>query len=102
MSINQLLAENANVSLSVSIADLKEFAQCLIAEASALATQKAKAATSAPNRYLTPKQVCERLCVRPCTLWRWEKKAYLTPQRIGGKVLYQESDLQRLVLDKEK
>lgn len=42
---------------------------------------------------LTVKQVSHRLGVDPSTLWRWEREGYLTPSRIGRKVLYKESDI---------
>lgn len=42
---------------------------------------------------LTIKQVAKRLGVDPSTLWRWERDGYLVPNRVGRKVLYNESDI---------
>lgn len=39
--------------------------------------------------------------VDPTTLWRWEKRGYLHPVRIGVKVFYRKGELDRLVEGKE-
>ena len=39
--------------------------------------------------------------VDPSTLWRWEKRGYLTPVRIGVKVFYRKGELARLIGMKE-
>lgn len=38
----------------------------------------------------------------PSTLWRWEQRGYLTPVKIGVKVFYRRSDLDQLIMSKEK
>ena len=35
--------------------------------------------------------------VDPSTLWRWEKKGYLRPVRIGVKVFYRRSDIEAII-----
>lgn len=97
MNIQKYLADGVHITLAVSIADLNEFAQCLIEEASNAAREAAEAST-APVRYLTADEVCKRLSVKRPTLWRWEKRDYLTPRRVGGRVLYLESDVERIVM----
>lgn len=39
----------------------------------------------------------EMLCVDKSTLWRWNKSGLLQPVRIGGKVMYKNSDICRLI-----
>lgn len=39
--------------------------------------------------------------VNPSTLWRWEKRGYLRPVRIGVKVFYRKRDIDRLIGTKE-
>lgn len=65
MMIKELLAsnENANISVTVSVADLKEFAMFLIDE-----VQTAKAGEQKPEEYLTPQEVAEKLKVSTNTL----------------------------------
>jgi DNA-binding transcriptional MerR regulator len=36
------------------------------------------------DKYLTAKQVADKLQVNRTTLWRWEKNGTLTPRKIGG------------------
>ena len=73
MMIKELLAsnENANISVTVSVADLKEFAMFLIDE-----VQTAKAVEQKPEEYLTPQEVAEKLKVSTNTLWRWNNTKY--------------------------
>ena len=33
----------------------------------------------------------------PSTLWRWERRGYLTPVRIGVKVFYRRSDIDGII-----
>ena len=33
----------------------------------------------------------------PSTMWRWEKAGYLNPVRIGARVFYRRSDLDRII-----
>ena len=39
--------------------------------------------------------------VNPSTLWRWEKRGYLRPVRIGVKVFYRRRDIDGLIGTKE-
>lgn len=39
--------------------------------------------------------------VDPSTLWRWEKRDYLHPVRIGVKVFYRKGEIKRLIEGKE-
>jgi hypothetical protein len=31
------------------------------------------------------------------TLWKWERRGYLVPLRVGGRVMYKEHDLRRIL-----
>lgn len=50
-----------------------------------------------PERYLTRKQVSEMLSVDISSLYRWNKSGYLRAVKIGGKVRYKLSDIQKLI-----
>lgn len=93
MEIKDLLAsnENANISVTVSVADLKEFAMFLIDE-----VQAAKAKEQKPEVYLTPKEVAEQLGVSTNTLWRWNNAKYLCHVKVGRKPFYRLSDIENL------
>lgn len=47
--------------------------------------------------YLSPKQVCDMLDINISTLWRWRKINYLLPLKIGGKIRYQRSKIEKLL-----
>lgn len=88
----------------VNIKDLREFAHVLIEETMAkLSPQKEETITklSSPKKiekvYLDVKQTCDILQVDRSTLWRWDKTGYLKPYRIGGKVRYRLSDINKLL-----
>jgi len=45
--------------------------------------------------YLTSKEVCDFLNIDNTTLWRWDKRGYLTPIYIGGKKRYPKSEIEK-------
>ena len=92
MNINSLLSADANISVVVSIADLKEFALNVVAEAMA-----AKEAEKKEERYLTPDVVADMVGVSKNTLWRWNRAKYLMPIKMGRKSRYKLSDVEKLM-----
>lgn len=62
MDINSLLNSDANISVVVSVADLKEFALCVVTEAMAAKEEKTE------ERYLTPDVVADMVGVSKNTL----------------------------------
>lgn len=94
MKISDLF-ENSNVTVAVSLNDLKEFAQeIIISTKKELEQQITEANTEA---YLSPKKVCEILEVDLSTLWRWNKRGYLCHTEVGGKRRYKMSDVQTIL-----
>lgn len=95
MNVQELLTSNANVSVTIGLADLREFASALIS-----ATKRELEAAVAANKnesYLTPQQVSELLGVDLSTLWRWKKRGYLNHIEVGGKRRYKQSDIDTLL-----
>ncbi len=90
MNIKDLLLSGENVTIAVSVADLKEFGMSLIAEA------KSMAQPQQPERYLSTDQVCQMLNVSANTLWRWGRDGYLRAIKVGRKPMYKQSDIDRL------
>ena len=91
MNINSLLNSDANISVVVSVADLKEFALCVVTEAMAAMEEKTEV------RYLTPDDVADMVGVSKNTLWRWEKEKYLIPIKVGRKSRYKLSDVKSIL-----
>lgn len=93
MNINELLSSGANVAITITPTDLKEFAMYLIDE-----TLSAKEQVPEPERYLTPDETAKMLEVSKNTLWRWDKESYLSPVKIGRKSRYKLSDVNTLLV----
>lgn len=93
MSIKDLLATNANVCVSISVADLNEFLLQVIND-----KMEAKAQEEAEETYLTREEASKMLGgAAYSTLWRWEKTGYLVPTRMGSKIRYRKSDVVKLL-----
>ena len=80
---------NGNIKLEVTGEDLLLFSNQLISRAKhELSTAIAEARK---EKYLTMCGVCDT------TLWHWSKKNYLKPVKVGNKVRYRQSDIQRIL-----
>lgn len=93
MNIQQLLESGANVTVSVTPADLKEFALSLINAAQEMGKQQKKE----EERYLTTRETAKKLNVSGNTLWRWKRSKYLVPVKVGGTPYYKMSDIEKLL-----
>ncbi len=92
MSIKELLASNANVCVSINVADLNEFLLQVINDKMEAQKQEEEEA------YLTRDEASRMLGgAALSTLWRWEKTGYLTPVRMGSKVRYRKSDVLKII-----
>ena len=47
--------------------------------------------------YLTRDQVLAKLNVDPSTLWRWKKRGYLVPVKVGGENRYRSTDIDKIL-----
>lgn len=47
--------------------------------------------------YLTREQVMSKLNIVPSTLWRWHKRGYLVPIKVGGENRYKSTDLDKIL-----
>ena len=57
----------------------------------------AQVAEARKERYLTKEQVKELCDVCDATLWHWNRKGYLKAVKVGNKVRYRTSDIQRIL-----
>lgn len=91
MNIQELLkaADGANITLSVTPADLKEFALTIIEEAKKMSKE--------PEYYITPDEVMKIFKVSRNTLWRWNRDKYLCAVKFGNKIFYRKSDVNKLM-----
>ncbi|MGI6243412.1 MAG: helix-turn-helix domain-containing protein [Prevotella sp.] len=88
------MQDNRNVQIVVNREDLKWMFTEWMQEELSKHTKKQEV-------YLSRTKTALMLGVTLSTLWRWEKANYLIPVRVGSKVLYRESDIQK-VINQEK
>lgn len=95
MKINEMLAY-PNVTISVTAADLKEFALELLEE-SRLAAAEAEAARQTNKRY-SVKEAAKYLGRTEPTIWRWRKVGLLEPDGyLASKPYYLKSSLDKMI-----
>ena len=88
-----------SIRLEVSGEDLLAFSKSLIDRAKEeLATQVAE---GRKERYLTKEQVKEISGICDATLWHWNRKGYLKAVKVGNKVRYRTSDIQRILGERD-
>ena len=91
MNIFNLIESGANVAITVTPTDLKEFALNIIEQA-----QMAKAKEE-PEQYLSTNEASKTLKVSINTLWRWNKEKYLCPIKVGHRSVYRLSEITKLM-----
>lgn len=94
-NLKNLLQESGNITIAVSLSDLKQFAVDII-ESTKRDLEEVVISDKAET-YPTPKQVCEILNVDASTLWRWNKRGYLCPANVGGKRRYKMTEVKALL-----
>ena len=86
---------NAHVRLEVSGEDLLAFSNNLINRVKDELTTIVEEARK--ERFLSKEEVKQLCGVCDATLWHWGKKNYLKPIKVGNKVRYKMSDVQRIL-----
>ncbi|MDD3787070.1 MAG: helix-turn-helix domain-containing protein [Petrimonas sp.] len=89
------LLESGNVTVAVSLTDLKEFAKTLLESTKQELQQQITDANA--ETYPSPDEVAKILDVDRSTLWRWHKKGYLCHNEVGGKRKYRMSDVNAIL-----
>lgn len=95
MDINSIFESGANVTLSVTPADLREFFLAIAKEI----MDNAPTVKEEPQQeaYLSNDEVAAKLGVSKNTLWRWGRDGYLKPFKVGKKLFYKSSDVEALM-----
>lgn len=86
---------NTNVQYVISGADLMAFAQELIKGASSMLHAAPEVKEEEP--IYTAGEFAKKYGVNLSTLWRWRKAGIVKETRIGGRVYFRDSDVQRNV-----
>lgn len=92
MNIQELIKADANITIAVSLMDLKEFALSLMDEARKQGEQQPR-----EDKELNAQEAADVLGISTNSLWRWEKSGYLKPHaRIGKRPMYLQSQIEKL------
>ena len=89
------VGEGANIILQISADDLKEVVKAFYHEEKERTEEAISRHREQPT--LTRKDAAKKLGVTLATLWHWQKSGYLTPVKIGTKVMYRPSDVDELL-----
>lgn len=102
MNLLELAKTCPDLSVTVRLADLLEAGRCIVREAREEAAAEERERRASYGDGLVPKEAARRLLGSPdpTTLWRWEKRGYLAPVRIGTRVYYRESAISALINQK--
>jgi DNA-binding transcriptional MerR regulator len=95
MNIQELAQCAPAINITITAAELKDFATQLIAETKAELEQSIS--ESKAEAYLTGEKVMEMLEISKATLYRWKQRGYLVPIRIGGNDRYRLSDINHIL-----
>lgn len=107
MNIQELLKATGgatSITLSVTPADLKEFALAVVdevrnADENVRKQEKEKVdAAGDEDPLFTQTEAAEYLAVSKSTLWRWKQMGYLNPvTKIGARPMYSKADLDAII-----
>lgn len=86
-----------NITISVSPADLKEFALAIIDE-----QRKAMENARKQPKWLSAQETAERLGITKPTLWRWGNEGIIKGVKLGRFVRYAEDEVERVMQGESK
>lgn len=95
MDLINLVHEAPQINLTVTAADLRDFASELISQTKEQLEQEIS--DNKAETYLSTDKVQEIMGISKTTLWRWKKRKYLVPIRVGGNERYRMSDIKKIM-----
>lgn len=90
-----LMTNGLDISITIKEADLRVYSEQLIE--STMNRVKLEMETNPSEVYYSINKVCSILGVDRTTLHRWGKRSYLKSIKIGGKIRYRRSDIDKLL-----
>ncbi len=98
MDLITLSEQFPDMSVTIRLGDLLEANEALVRKVRREVERELEQRREEYGNTLVPREdVLRMLKVDPSTLWRWEKAGYLSPVRIGVKVMYRKGDLDRVI-----
>lgn len=91
----RLAQEAPGTIISVQVKDLVSANERLVERT--IADLERKITERRETIYMTKDQVLAKLNVAPSTLWRWQKRGYLVPVKVGGENRYRSTDIDKIL-----
>jgi hypothetical protein len=91
----RLAQEAPGTIISVQVKDLVSANERLVERT--IADMERMIAERRETIYMTKDQVLAKLNVAPSTLWRWQKRGYLVPVKVGGENRYRSTDIDKIL-----
>lgn len=95
MDLINLVNEAPKINLTVTAGDLRDFASQLIEQTKD--DLEESIVRGRTETLLTTEETMKKLNVCKTTLWRWKKRDYLRPVRVGGNERYRLSDINKIL-----
>ena len=95
INLVEIAKEHPGMIVSISVGDLMRANQELIDNTKRDMEKQLEEANH--ETYLNVAKVTEMLGVDRSTLWRWAQSQYLVPIKIGGKIRYKMSDINKII-----
>lgn len=99
MNLSELTESGANISVTVTAKDLKQFAEQLVH--SAKCQLERAVIDGSMETLMTIEQTAQKFGVTKMTLHRWAKSKYLVPIEVGGEKRYRLSDINKIIKQNE-
>ena len=90
MKLNELIRSGANISVTVSLDDLKEIFKEVAGNLKPVKQEPS------PEEFLSRKEVLSLLKIDSSTLWSWEKTGYIKSFPFGGRKRYKLADVEAI------
>ena len=97
LAIIQNVGPGANLKIEVDSRDMMAFADALVEKAMAELKTQAVATPPAEDVLVPKKEAREILDVCDATLWKWDRLGYLVPVKVGRKIFYWKSHIDKLM-----
>ena len=103
MDLIAMAKEFPQMTVSIRLKDLLDANESMLRQARIDAAKEAEARRKDLDPLIPRNTVIDMFDIDPSTLWRWEKKYdYLIPVRVGVRVYYRQSAINKLTAEKEK
>ena len=95
LNLLELAKEAPGTIISIPVKDLVMANEQLVQRT--IADLEKKLLEKRETVYFTKDQVLAKLNVAPSTLWRWQKRGYLLPVKVGGENRYRSTDIDKIL-----